>query len=65
MLFKFQFDGLAKFRHLAILAVFCGYFGYLFSQTGLPDFDFYIFGSAMMWTIQNGIAFASTDFFLK
>ena len=32
MLFKFHFDGLAKFRHVAILAIFGGYFGYLLLQ---------------------------------
>ena len=65
MLYKFHIIGLAKFRHLAILAIFGGYFGYLFARMGLPDFVFYIFGSPMMWTIQNGIPFASTVFFLK
>ena len=28
MLYNFQFISFAKFRHMAILAVFCGYFGY-------------------------------------
>ena len=28
MLYNFQLISFAKFRHMAILAVFCGYFGY-------------------------------------
>ena len=35
---KFHLIGLAKFRHRAILAVFCGYFGYFLS----PDYTNFV-----------------------
>ena len=32
MLYKFHIIGLAKFRHMAILAIFGGYFGYFLAR---------------------------------
>ena len=49
MPYKFYIIGLAKFRHMAILAIFGGYFGY-FLQNGLfLNSMIYHFGKPTVW----------------
>ena len=52
MLYKFHIIGLAKFRHLAILAIFGGYFGYFLKRPRFVHFEIDSFG---IMTYSDGI----------
>ena len=47
--YNFQLIGLAKFRHLAILAIFGGYFGYFLFWIWLDFSIFAHFGTSTPW----------------
>ena len=49
MPYKFHTIGLAKFRHMAILAIFGGYFGYFLPNSLFLNSMTYHFRKPMVW----------------